>query len=1473
MADEDQENNTAQEVEGVTEPISGPPPEKLSPGEKMMEALRADGRFSDEELSKIRNLFREKLIESGQFNEQEVRAMFNEGTFDPKVIQNHGEMIIEKLVPTATVEDAGNTDSGADDNPRATTEPIVAKSFLDMFKAGWEQSVLGLAYDDDGVMDYVMPEEAGIMDQLVAAAGTMSGDMLTFLAGGTVGALGGAALGTMVFPGIGTIGSAAGGFMTGGFALVEGTKASLIEAYRLRQAEKASDYYMQGTYWAAMIAGEMKGATMGAGGSRVGNIVTKSALPAAAPAMKGLAGREAGKLYKVSEALAKKYAKGSPLAGEAIRHTAIISSEMATIEALSAAIDRRVPSWESFLVGALTIAPFRGYKIVRENMANRWVKTGDTPEQQARKAHTDPNVMADVTKGEVKNHVRIIEEPSPEVPILRAERAIEADMAPIAKGVKGERRGVRLPKQLENLIEEAAKKHGVDPKRLAQFMHAYRTVELAANGKKTTLDPRLANAYVSEMADSFLPVIKEMMSSKSARDKAGVTAKQAKQMFNDVYAKTLVNKVNDTFGKPVRPPRENWRQTFENIYTAVFDENFPVKMKIGERTYNYSMLNSNAIAEAFIRNGVRDFKTGKIIGESYYDILKPIQKDGTYIDFRSYVTAARQRELIQKGEPYLKEVRGPDNELIRTMTAKEWIEVADVLDIKYKKHAMKLQKFKDQVLDYFQQSGMRSKKAMELIKNASDDHVPLHKFFEETPTGRKGGGDPIKFRRGMEVGQFTDPLAAIEQNTMMMIRLAEHNRLLRSAVKEAPDGTFVKIPARMRPVTIRSTEKGVMELLAKYGVDAADAEETAQVFRPVSQRVYPDMIEVYVNGKPQLYKTDPALANVLNNVRTVPEFNLAMKLLQAPAIARRAGVVLSPSFMIANAIRDTLIAAIQSKHGFKPVKGTVRGLERILSKDEFYKEYVSSGGLASDIRALDYTSKFAKGLTDAEMMNIREKTVNTVLTAADYANLTGTLLENAPRVEEYALARQKGLSVEEAARAAQEVTVNFGRKGGSRTIQVLARLTPFMNVGIQSLDRLARNFKDNPAAANAWAISTITLPSMWLWYMNKDDPRMRQIPPHHRDLNWIIPTDKWVDATAEEYNNYSDEQRREPTPGVLKDANGYMRRTLEDGTMQVNVGAVFRIPKPFEYGVAYGSSVERVLDRVYTSMYNRDPELFDASDVGKQIWSSLPSPIPAAFEPFVEVAMNKSIFTGRPITPFPLEQYNSDIQYTEYTTKTGRVIGKIIEQIPFVSKNNRFAAPAVVDHFVQSWSGTLGRESFKALDKPVGAAGSMGFKVLTELGVPMEEMGFYPNHVEAPETKFWEQPIIRQFNVRYPTMRAESITKFYDASSEMYRDMASDDKEISNFQKKFMLNEAELAMRRKELNLESMKYSPEIIEFRSSISSQIVAINETKARTDLTPGEKRRMIDSYLYLAINEAEEGLKMLKEFEQEKKERGLE
>src|SRR5258708_18076330 len=202
-------------------------------------------------------------------------------------------------------------------------------------------------------------------------------------------------------------------------------------------------------------------------------------------------------------------------------------------------------------------------------------------------------------------------------------------------------------------------------------------------------------------------------------------------------------------------------------------------------------------------------------------------------------------------------------------------------------------------------------------------------------------------------------------------------------------------------------------------------------------------------------------------------------------------------------------------------------------------------------------------------------------------------MENATRVGDFARSLKSGVSPLTASFSSREVTLDFARLGSK--MKSVNAVIPFWNAQVEGVDRAARAFYNYPYRTLMKVGVSITLPSVALWFATHNDPRVREISRWEKDLFWIVPTNKWVDV---------EKSIADSTPDAYK--------RVVNGQWQRNDGTVWRIPKPFELGVLFGSVPERVLDAFYDS----HPEAF--KDLAKSIQQAfLPNFVPQAMVPLV----------------------------------------------------------------------------------------------------------------------------------------------------------------------------------------------------------------------------------------------------------------
>ena len=680
------------------------------------------------------------------------------------------------------------------------------------------------------------------------------------------------------------------------------------------------------------------------------------------------------------------------------------------------------------------------------------------------------------------------------------------------------------------------------------------------------------------------------------------------------------------------------KMSLERLYTAAVDELrpiqryvkalFPEGVDFDKDPFLQAWLARGWIgkAETLINYGIMDKDYNKV-GPSLKEILQPIK--GKIDDFRAYITAKRAIELHDRGiEPG-----------ITRQDAEQTVK--DLETPKFKKAQAQLVKFSDALIDMLVDAEILDKPGADLFRAMNRSYVPFYRVFEEMgeshgygKTGYANLDNPVKRMKGSQ-RDIVDPIESIIRNTFFLTNIAERNKvgLLVAELAESKEGSgkwVEMVSAPVRPVKVGLSEiKGVLEE-AGIDLEELDLDKAATIFRPSP---FPagkeNILVIWREGQRRFYQLEPELYRALLALDK-ESANMLINLLSKPAALLRAGATLSPDFMIRNPIRDMWTAMIYSNYGYKP-QDFIKGLFSALKKDDLYWKFHASGAAHGAMVSLD--RDYLQGaLRNVLETSTREKVKNLLKNPLELLRALSEYGEMATRIGEFGRGLKAegktGKGIRKAALSARDVALDYTRWG--YVGKVPNRVIAFFNANVQGMDKMARSFKNNPGRTILRSLLYITLPSIILYLLNRDDERYQELPQWEKDLFWIILTPKHV----------------------------------------------FRIPKPFELGVIFGTLAERVLDYIYTE----DPAAFKGYlNTVKE--SGLPDILPTAFTGWIEAFYaNKSFFTGRPIVPVGEERLPAEHQYGNYTSETAKLIGRLLK-----------ISPRKADHIAYSYGGGLAR--------------------------------------------------------------------------------------------------------------------------------------------------------------------------------------
>jgi len=494
--------------------------------------------------------------------------------------------------------------------------------------------------------------------------------------------------------------------------------------------------------------------------------------------------------------------------------------------------------------------------------------------------------------------------------------------------------------------------------------------------------------------------------------------------------------------------------------------------------------------------------------------------------------------------------------------------------------------------------------------------------------------------------------------------------------------------------------------------------------------------------------------------------------------------------MARNLARDALSAAIFSDRGFVPFYHNAMGFWHMVNKTELYKDWTKSGAMQSMLVSFDrnyFRQDMQKYLTSGNVRNVITNPMEALRAASE-------LFESSGRIGQYSLAvnqlkKQKKLTdrdiMERAGFESRDITIDFSKMG--TTMQGLNMISAFFNARVQGYAKIYEAFQQRPAQTSAKIFAYITIPSILLWYKNHDDPRYKQLPRWQKDLFWIVITG---DGTVDQPDDYT----------------------------------VWRIPKPFELGLLFGTGAEYMLDFAN----EKDPEHMARffKDLAYDSALSM-GPVPDFAKPFFEYWGNKNFFTGRPIVSFGMENMLPEFQYDQYTSATAKTLGKLINEI---APGTAASSPQKIDHLISSWTGTLGRYAVQAADEALRGAGLV-------------------EEPTKPERTLEDLPIIKAFLVRKPTGSSQYIEDFYRKYEKIGGRMAT----IEKLQKEGRMQDAKNVLKETDLRLIPL------LGFKDTLSNINKTIRLVHAGP-MEPKEKRQMIDQLYLTMIEVAKAGLESI-------------
>ncbi len=499
-------------------------------------------------------------------------------------------------------------------------------------------------------------------------------------------------------------------------------------------------------------------------------------------------------------------------------------------------------------------------------------------------------------------------------------------------------------------------------------------------------------------------------------------------------------------------------------------------------------------------------------------------------------------------------------------------------------------KVNDNVISIMEDAEVFSHDLAKTLRTKYRKYCPLLRDFSDTAAADSFIGGLTEGGRG--IGNVSVPLKRIN------IEGSERGVL-------NPLETILKSYA----VMLNRAERNKVALMAVENSRTADLHELIQEVPGTTADPKNCVFTVLINGKKKAYKTTQDLYGPIVGYN-LPAANLAFGVARTAARMLRTGATMSPSFILRNVLRDTVFAGIASKNGFIPIVDTIRGAIALAKDPAMRAEFEAAGvteynfysSQKSRIKSLDAMA----GETPASAWEI-------IKAAFSRLEATSDFFESSTRMGEYMKARQKGLSMEEAARAAREVTLDFSRSG--RIGEQVNQVVPFFNACLQGGDKMVRLFREDFVGTSLKVFKYIVLPSLLIMAMNWDEDWYKDLDPDIKNNYWCL-------------------------------------------------GRNIRIPKPQEAGVLFGSGIEALFQQAAEKDKDAVSNFLKAF-----ISNVIPSVLPTLILPLIEWSANYSFFKGRPIVGNKYSRLPDELQYNDYTSELSKGIGSTFKISPMKFDN------------------------------------------------------------------------------------------------------------------------------------------------------------------------------------------------------------
>lgn len=718
-----------------------------------------------------------------------------------------------------------------------------------------------------------------------------------------------------------------------------------------------------------------------------------------------------------------------------------------------------------------------------------------------------------------------------------------------------------------------------------------------------------------------------------------------KNIFGTERSTEKLNNVEDATQGLIQEgikPKKSISSRFEDLYTNAINKDYAlskkdVKAGFGEELQMKAANTSNTkgIVEYVMREKLVD-KNGTPIGNSLKSIIDNIPAESQNM-FESYILHKHNIPRTENGKPiFIKDMNGIE---VTPEYSKAKIAEYEAANPQFKQWSQDLNKWlNDFMQTWGVDTGLISQDRYKALREMYPNYVPTYRILDEVEQGGKSIGKSGKYvdmpniikRAKGSSKPVQSPLQNIIELANKTIRTAKNNEVgqyILDAIKANPEDTkaFASI--------VEEPKTGIENLSAVEGENGIEGviDNMDKQFANVDKSK-PNVVRVMVNGEPTYIKIHDknfldAVTGLSKGVTDAEAFGKKYLTGWFKALITQ----YNPLFTIKNIARDLPVAYINGSEA-NPVKFILdlkNASKEMGTNGKMWQEYKGLGGASGGFFSVD------KNLDRSLYGNAWDRFKGGI----EKANVS---TEQLPRFAEYMkIVKKYGNTPEARMRglfAANDLTVNFARKGSSDIVRILDSGVPFLNAGLQGVDKLKRQLMTKPFSTLGKGGFVVATPTLATYLINKDNPYYQQLDNRTKDTYFNIP-------------NYLD-----------TDEKGYPKTFI-------------KIPKTREYGAIFGALFERGLRQAFgekNSYKGISGTIATNFAPANPLTNGVLAPIGALLN-----GSNED-FAGRAIVSQSIQKRSPALQYDEKTSELSKAIGKI------------GISPKILDYLIKTYTGVVG---------------------------------------------------------------------------------------------------------------------------------------------------------------------------------------